>query len=195
MGVGDIDTATTGRDDAKRILVAGVGNVFHGDDGFGVHVARALLEMEDDLPEAVQVTDFGIRSYDLAFAMLDGYESVVLVDAVSRNASPGTVFLLDADVDSLTGHAPLDGHSMNPNTIMSLVQMMGGFDGRLFVVGCEPAELTPRNGEMALTPAVRDAVGDAVDLVQRLIDRLLRTDDAGESLQETANPNPGGAMR
>lgn len=185
MPIPRIDTARP-PDPRKRILVAGVGNVFHGDDAFGVEVARRLMERE--LPQEVQVSDFGIRSYDLAYAILDGYEDVVLIDAVSRDAEAGTIFLLDADLDTLGVPGMVDGHSMNPNAIMSLVEMMGGFEGRLFVLGCVPSTLTSVNGEMTLSPAVRAAVDDAVELVARLVDQILRAEPEIQPLHEPSNP-------
>lgn len=156
--------------DQKRILVAGIGNVFHGDDAFGVEVVKALAQR--DLPEAVQVTDFGTRSYDLAFAMLDGYEAVIFVDAAPRGKEPGTVVLLEADAEAAPMAGPVNGHSMDPVTVLRLIDTMGGYDGRVLVVACEPATLEP-DRELRLSPAVRDAVAPAADLVVETVEHLL----------------------
>ena len=158
------------RPQAKCILVAGIGNVFHGDDAFGVEVVKALAGA--DLPDEVQVTDFGIRSYDLAFAMLDGYDAVIFVDAAPRGKAPGTVFLLEADAGDVPMAGPVNGHSMDPETVLRLVETMGGYDGRVLLVGCEPVTVEP-NRELRLSPAVREAVEPAVELVVETIDRLL----------------------
>ncbi len=155
--------------EGKRILVACIGNVFHGDDGFGVAVAGVLAERT--LPDEVQVTDFGIRSYDLAFAMLDGYEAVILVDAASRGKPPGAVFVLDAAVDGAPGPMLVSGHSMSPHAVLGLVETMGGYEGPVFVVGCEPAVLEPAG--VGLSAPVQAAVDEAADLVECLTARLL----------------------
>ena len=166
----------------KRILVACIGNVFHGDDAFGVEVAKALSQME--LPDAVQVTDFGIRSYDLAFAMLDGYEAVIFVDAAPRGKNAGTVFLLEADAGSVSLEGPVGGHSMDPQTVLRLVEAMGGYDGRVLVVGCEPATLEP-NQTLSLSAPVREAVAPAVELIIETLGELLSEKPANESVQNT----------
>lgn len=169
------------RPDGKRILVGGIGNVFHGDDGFGVEVVRALEERT--LPRDVQVTDFGIRSYDLAFAILDGYEAVVLLDAAARGKPPGSIFLLDAEVDDVPAFSPGNGHSMNPQAALGLVQAMGGYEGPVFVIGCEPATL--ESAGMRLSAPVKAAVAEAADLVERLIARLLADERKVEQETET----------
>ncbi len=167
------------RPEGKRILVAGIGNVFHGDDAFGVAAARALGERE--LPEAVQVADFGIRSYDLAFAILDGYDAVVLIDAAPRGKEPGTVFVLEVDLEK-TGNAGIaGGHSMNPQTVLSLVKSMGEYAGRVLVVGCEPASFESDGEMMNLSPPVRAAVDEAAERTQRLVGELLAEEGAAHA--------------
>ena len=112
----------------KRILVAGVGNIFLGDDAFGSEVARRLIQRT--LPAEVQVCDYGTCSYDLAYAMMDGYEATILVDATSQGQAPGTVYLIEPDLNELEkmDRAAPDGHSMNP---VSVLQMVGS-------LGCRP---------------------------------------------------------
>ena len=152
-----------------QILIAGIGNIFAGDDAFGVEVVRELPL--HSLPEAVSVVDFGIRSYDLAYAMMDGYAATILVDAASRGQPPGTVYLIEPDLEALGGLASVDAHALNPVAVLKLVQALGGSVGKVYVVGCEPEVL--ECDEIALSPSVRAAVPRAVQLIQSLVRRLL----------------------
>lgn len=161
----------------KRILVAGIGNVFHGDDAFGVVVAEQLLKKP--MPGFVTVADFGIRSYDLAFAISDGYDAVILVDATTRGRAPGTVYLLTPQLDAVeAGQSVSAGHSMNPEAVLSMLEALGGFDGELYVVGCEPETLLSLDGRIGLSPVVEAAVPGAIELVEVVIERMLTGDDA-----------------
>jgi hydrogenase maturation protease len=118
-----------------RILIAGIGYIFMGVDGFGCEVARALLK-RGSLP-AVKVQDYGIRSFDLAYALTEGYEAIILVDAVSQRASPGTVFLIEPEVGGFGAEvAPADAHMMNPVAVIQMAERLGGIKGKLFLVGC-----------------------------------------------------------
>src|SRR3954447_24299848 len=111
---------------SRRILVAGIGNIFLGDDAFGVEVARRLLQ--GPLPEGVRVVDFGIRSYDLAYAIMDSYEAVILVDATPRGQPPGTVYLLEPDPGEIGSPETevVNAHSLNPVQVLRMVQSLGG---------------------------------------------------------------------
>lgn len=155
----------------KSILVAGIGNIFHGDDAFGVVVAQELARREQAAD--VVVADFGIRSYDLAFAILDGYDCVILVDLVSRGGHPGTVYLLDPVVDAVeAGRTLAGGHSMTPQTVLSMLEAFGGFGGSIYVVGCEPATLESEDGGLGLSPPVEAAVDVAISMIEDLFQRL-----------------------
>lgn len=155
-----------------RILVAGIGNIFLGDDSFGVELARAL--MERPLPEGVRVVDFGIRSFDLAYAMMDGQAATILLDAVSRGEAPGTVYLLEPDLDRLEPASDLpDAHTMNPVAALNMVRALGGNPERVFVIGCEPGTLESEDGRIGLSEPVRAALEPAVDMTLSLIGRLL----------------------
>jgi hydrogenase maturation protease len=164
-----------------RILVAGVGNIFLGDDAFGSEVAQRLLRRP--LPEGVRVVDFGIRGLDLAYALLDGYEAAVLVDAAPRGRPPGTLYVLEpqrGEPAEEGGGLLVETHGMDPVKVLRLAAALGGQVERLLVVGCEPAPLAEA-GEMALgmSEPVRAAVEEAVPLVEGLVARLLR----GESVE------------
>ena len=156
----------------KRVLVAGVGNVFLGDDGFGVEVVRRLAGRE--LPEGVEVADFGIRAMDLAYALQDDYEVVVFVDAISRGEKPGTVYLLEPEIED-GGEVTLDTHGMDPVKVIQLSRALGAKPTRTLVVGCEPQVVV--SGEdydemlMELSEPVGAAVEEAVQLVESLVER------------------------
>ena len=157
----------------NRILIAGIGNIFYADDAFGCEVAQQLLR--HDWPAGVRVTDFGIRSYDLAYAILDGYDVTILVDATQQGEAPGTVYLIEpdrAEIDAVEG-AVVNSHSLNPLLVLQLVRRLGGDLSRLYVVGCEPAVLEPEAGRLGLSEPVQAAVPHAVTLIQSLVADLL----------------------
>ncbi|MDN5856994.1 MAG: hydrogenase maturation protease [Pseudonocardia sp.] len=160
-----------------RVLVAGIGNVFHGDDGFGVEVARRLLA-RGGLPDGAEVVDTGIRGLHLALQLLDGYEALVLIDTVRRGGEPGTVMLLEHDLDAPPPAAALDGHGMDPASVLALLDRLAEANDlerplrRVLVVGAEPAVL---DDGMGLSPAVAAAIGPAVDAVDELVRQLLET--------------------
>jgi hydrogenase maturation protease len=160
-----------------RILIAGIGNIFLGDDSFGVEVARRLSGRE--LPAGVKVTDFGIRGYDLAYALLDGYDITILVDACPRGEAPGTLYVIEPDTGNLgdvTEHSPADAHTMNPLNVLRLAKSMGGSLHKVLLVGCEPATLGPEEGQMGLSESVELAVVEAVTLVESLVSKILHGD-------------------
>jgi len=157
----------------KRILVAGIGNIFFGDDAFGCEVASQLRRKP--LPEGVRVIDFGIRSYDLAYAIMDGYDATILVDATPQGSAPGTIYLIEPDLkklDELPDEA-VNAHSMNPVRVLQLVRSLGGKPGWLQVVGCEPAVLETEEGAMGLSEKVQAAVAPAIEMIETLIRKIL----------------------
>jgi hydrogenase maturation protease len=154
----------------KKILIAGIGNIFLGDDAFGCEVLRKLNQ--NALPEGVTAIDFGVRSYDLAYALNDGaYDTIILVDATSRGREPGTTFLIEPDLSRLEqlGQSTVDAHSMNPVSVIQMAQSLGGVKGKLYLVACEPAVLESEDGEMGLSPAVQAAVPHAISMIQSLV--------------------------
>ena len=156
-----------------KILVASVGNIFLGDDAFGVEVAKRLSQRA--LPEGVKVVDFGIRSYDLAYALMDedAWDLVILVDALSRGGMPGTLYALEPELPE-GGETPaeFDAHTMNPDGVLQLVAALGGQPGRMLVVGCEPATVEPDlEGNIGLSPAAEAAADEAVGMIEELISR------------------------
>ena len=157
----------------KRVLVAGIGNIFLGDDGFGVEVVRQLAGRE--LPEGVEVADFGIRGMDLIYALQDDYEVVVFVDAIPRGEKPGTVYLLEPEIEE-DGEVVLDTHGMDPVKVIKLARALGAKPTRILVVGCEPQVVV--SGEdyedmlMELSEPVRAAVDEAVKLVESVVEEI-----------------------
>jgi hydrogenase maturation protease len=163
-----------------RILIAGIGNIFHGDDAFGVEVAARLSERT--LPPEACVVDFGIRGFDLAYALLDGYDVTILVDATSRGGPPGAIYTIEIDGNAPSGASGLDEprldvatHGMNPMRVLRMAQAMGGSMGRILLVGCEPETLgSEEEGQMGLSATVAAAVETGADVVQELVGKILK---------------------
>jgi hydrogenase maturation protease len=165
-----------------RILIAGIGNIFHGDDAFGVEVASRLTKRR--LPAEARLVDFGIRGFDLVYALMDGYDVTILVDATSRGRAPGTLYTIEIDPDSAAGLEPsrVDAHGMNPMRVLQMAQTMGGCQGRVLLVGCEPETLgSEEEGLMGLSETVAAAVDPAADLVEALVGRLLEENRVPET--------------
>jgi len=168
----------------QTILVAGIGNIFLGDDAFGEEVVRRLATRQ--LPQAVRVTDFGIRGFDLAYALQDGYETTILVDACPRGQAPGTLYVIEPDLESMgesvASQPVADAHAMNPVSVLRMAQAMNIEVKNLLLVGCEPDTLGSEQGQMGLSAPVESAVDDAVKLVESLISKILdRSLTKGES--------------
>jgi hydrogenase maturation protease len=153
-----------------RVLVAGIGNIFFGDDGFGVEVATRLRGTR--LPDGVSLDEFGIRGLHLAYELLDGYDVLVLLDIVDIGDEPGTVAVVEVDPEQIVAEPVMDAHSMSPATVLGLLAGLGGSVGRVLVVGCQPASL---NAEIGLSPMVEAAVPAAVQEVGVLLNELCFT--------------------
>ena len=162
-----------------RILVAGIGNVFMGDDGFGVEVVSRLARSK--LPAGVVVQDFGIRGLDLAYA-LAGYDVAVFVDALPRGGTPGTLYVIEAELDEQA--AVPDAHGMDPVTVLALARELGDPLPRVLVVGCEPTQILTLEDDVVaeLSEPVRRAVGDATRMVETLLDDLVEVAQRKEQL-------------
>ncbi len=159
----------------KKILIAGIGNIFLGDDGFGVEVTARLTRQT--FPAGVHVTDFGIRGLDLAYALMEGYATVILVDAYPGEGAPGTLFVVQPELSDLrSASAPLgliEPHAMDPLKVLQMASDMGGQLNRVLLVGCVPGTLGPDEGQMGLSAPVAGAVEDAVKLVGSLVERII----------------------
>jgi hydrogenase maturation protease len=164
----------------RRILVAGIGNVFLGDDGFGVALADRLARQA--LPAGVEVVDYGIRGMDLAYALHDGWDAVLLLDAMPRGLAAGTLSVLEPDLDGL--EASVDAHGMDPVKVLGLALALGGELPRVLVVGCEPA-VVMRGDEDEVVASVSEPVRAAIDEGVRLVQSLL------EDLTSEGQPKEG----
>lgn len=167
------------------ILVAGIGNIFLGDDAFGAEVARRMAGL--DLPASVRVADFGIRGFDLAYALQDGYETTILVDACPHGEAPGTLYVIEPDLKALDGPdaapATVEAHAMNPMNVLRMAKAMNIEIKNVLLVGCEPETLGGEEGQMGLSAPVEAAVDEAVKLVESLVNRILNGN----------GPDPGAA--
>jgi hydrogenase maturation protease len=157
----------------QRILVAGIGNIFLGDDGFGVEVVRRLANR--GLPAEARVIDFGVRGLDLAYAFQDGYETTILIDAFPHGQAPGTVSVVKPDTNAIDASPDnfVEPHSMNPMNVLRMAKAMNGSLNHVLLVGCEPATLGGDEGCMGLSKPVESAVDDAVSTTEALIKRIL----------------------
>ncbi|TGD84906.1 hydrogenase maturation protease [Mycolicibacterium sp. CH28] len=152
----------------RRILVAGIGNIFLGDDGFGSEVVRTLGDAFSSGAD-IRVTDYGIGGMHLAYDLLDGWAALVLVDALPDRGSPGMLHVFEADHQSVGATAALDAHGMDPGTVFASLRALGGIPPRTVVIGCEVADTTDGIG---LSEPVRAAVPDAVDAVRTALAML-----------------------
>lgn len=156
---------------SRGVLVAGIGNIFFSDDAFGVEVAQRLAERE--LPAGARVEDFGIRGVHLAYELLEGYDAVILLDALPMGEPPGALVVMEPELDASpdAGEAPIvDAHTMSPTVVLSTLARLGGRVARVYVLGCQPATLEEG---MALSASVAGAVEPAVDMCVQLVAEIM----------------------
>ena len=173
----------------SRILIAGIGNIFMGDDGFGCEVAARLAH--ETLPTHVELVDFGIRGMDLGYALMDGYDAVLLVDTVDRGAAPGTLYVIEPDLDDFKTDADgpeplLAPHGMDPEQVLRFVAAIGDSRPRLLLLGCQPAYLGGEHGHMGLSAEVEASIERACAEVRDIIDGLLQSNGLDHTGQATA---------
>lgn len=177
-----MNTSTEANCGRRRILIAGIGNIFLGDDGFGVEVVKRLVSRS--YPQEVQISDLGIRGVELAYTLLDGYETLILVDATPRGGKPGTLYLIEPDLSASTpqqgaeaGRVALDAHSMDSVKVLAFARTLGANPRQVLLVGCEPspfeAEEAYSEMHMGLSTPVLAAVDEAVKMLEALIEKLL----------------------
>ena len=161
----------------KRILVAGIGNAWLKDDGFGSAVAERLGKRE--LPAEAAVFDFGTGGLDLAYEVMRGYDGLILIDVSRQGGDPGTLYVMEADEDEveagLEDGQVINPHAMDPQTVLRFVKSLGALPGKVVVIACEPTVVEEMG--MGLSPAVEVAVEGAIDLVLSTIEEL-RSDAA-----------------
>ena len=165
-----VEPDTTGR--VPQILVAGIGNAWMRDDGFGGHVAKALESQ--DLPDGVSVFDFGSGGLDLAYEVMRGYHALVLVDVSRQGGEPGTLYVMEPDEDEIAGGIEdgevINPHGMDPQTVLRFVKAVGGWPGKVVVVACEPGNVEEMG--LGLTDEVAASVDRAVKLVLDTVEEL-----------------------
>jgi hydrogenase maturation protease len=164
-----------------KVLIACVGNIFLGDDGFGVEVARSLSKRQ--LPEGVSVKDYGIRGFDLAYALLDPWELVIMVDALSRGEAAGTLYVIEPELNRpASADTALNPHGMDPVRVLSLAASMGTISAQVMVVGCEPHDFGDElEGRMGLSSPIQGVVEASCDMILNLV-----ASKASESRQANA---------
>lgn len=158
---------------SPAILVAGVGNIFLGDDGFGCEVIRELMTCQQMC--GVALMDYGIRGLDLAYALLDPYQAVILVDAIARGGAAGSLYVLQPVLPDhrAARETPLDAHSMDPLHLLAMARSLGEITADIFIVGCEPLDFgDPLEGRMKLSDIVTASVPKAMEAVAELVDRV-----------------------
>lgn len=163
---------------SRSVLIGGIGNIFHGDDAFGVVVAQILASC--NWPENVRVVDFGIRAIDLAFAFLDSYDLTILVDATARGGAPGALYVIEPDVDGLVQNAQdmcVNSHSLDPAKVLVLAKSMGAKFKRILLIGCEPLVLGGEEGSIGLSHPVQAAVDPAVEMIRAFVQEFENTGD------------------
>ena len=155
-----------------QILVAGVGNSWLTDDGFGGHVVRELEKRE--LPSGVQVMDFGTGGLDLAYEVMRGYHGLILIDASRQGGEPGTLYVLEPDPDEIDAGIEdgevISPHGMDPQTVLRFVKAVHGWPGKVVVVACEPEEVEAMGIE--LSAPVQASVNRAIDVVIEQIELM-----------------------
>ncbi|MEO7197854.1 MAG: hydrogenase maturation protease, partial [Solirubrobacterales bacterium] len=174
---------------AKRILVAGIGNAWMKDDGFGGKVAARLDGVE--LPAGVAVFDFGTGGLDLAYEVMRGYDALLIVDVSRQGGTPGTLYVMDADPDEIEpigDGESISPHGMDPQTVLRFIKTVGGWPGKVVVIACEPGVVEEMG--IGLSPDVEEAVGRAAELVLETIAEL-RTDAAYDVLDHPPIPAKG----
>ena len=159
-----------------KVLVAGIGNIFLGDDGFGVEVANRMAPLPQ--PDGVVVADFGIRGVHLAYELLGGYDALVLIDAVPIGEPPGTLAVIEPEIAELIAGdddiAPaMDAHSMNPAVVLGMLAGLGGEVGRVVIVGCQPEVIEEGIG---LSAPVTAAIDRAITAVTEVVIELCGTE-------------------
>ena len=170
---------------SPSVLIAGIGNIFLGDDAFGVEVAQRLANRK--LPDRVKVVDFGIRGFDLAYALLDRFDVTILVDACPRGGAPGTLYVIEPDLNvsaedaAEAAQTTVDAHSMNPMNVIRMAKSMGGDLKRILLVGCEPLTLGPEEGAMGLSEPVAAMVEEAANRIESLVETIQRSESPERS--------------
>ena len=171
------------------ILVAGLGNIFMGDDGFGSFLAQRYIASQP--ASGVRAVDFGIRGMDLAFELMENYQEVILLDAATRGGNAGDLYQLRVELPrAVSQHSEVNPHSWTAEQVLSMSRQFGGARESLYLIGCEPATLEPvEEGGMTLSPAIQSAMPAALEMLERLVSRLVAIDPPAGP-RESLDPIP-----
>ena len=185
---------------AGNILIAGIGNVFKGDDAFGVEVVKRLAGQTHLLPAQVDVVDFGINGIDLIYALADRYDAALLVDTTQRGGAPGTLYVIEPELPTDAAADPADlmltPHELDPAKVLRMVRAMDGRCRKIVLLGCEPADFGDEwEGKMGLTEPVAAAVDLAIELIDLRLEQWLslQAETFGQQPIEPAQAWAGGA--
>ncbi|MEP6616308.1 MAG: hydrogenase maturation protease [Ginsengibacter sp.] len=161
-----MDTIATAR---KRVMIAGVGNMFLKDDGFGGAVIKKIAHKK--FPPGVEVKDFGTGGLKLAYDLMRGYDGLILLDASTRGEKPGTLYMIEPNQDEinpdLQDGGPIDPHGADPATVLRFVKSIGSWPAKVFIVACEPE--TVEDFEIGLSAPVMAAIEKAIEMVEELV--------------------------
>jgi len=169
------------------VLIAGIGNIFQGDDAFGVSVVQKVAGIR--FPENVRVMDIGIRSLDLAFALLEQFDQVILVDAAARGGLPGTLYTIEISPDDVP-HSDeqvglVNSHALDPVRVLTMAKSMGARFGKIILVACEPLALDhDETGHIGLSDPVAAAVDPAVSILVRLVEEFTQHQKSSDNQKE-----------
>lgn len=167
-GIEKAKTVTT----RKRVMIAGVGNMFLKDDGFGSAAIRELSQRE--FPEGIEIRDFGTGGLKLAYDLMRGYDALILLDTSARGEAPGTLYRIEPDEKDFSSDleqgGPIDPHGSDPVTVLRFVRSIGAWPGKVYIVACEPQSVD--DFEIGLSEPVILAVNDAVDLVDEIVQEI-----------------------
>lgn len=156
----------------KRVMIAGVGNMFMKDDGFGGAVVQKLLL--NNFPEGVEIKDFGTGGLKLAYDLMRGYDGLILLDASKRGEAPGTLYRIEPKEEDISPDleqgGPIDPHGADPVTVLRFVKSIGSWPAKVIVVACEPE--TVEEFEIGLSESVQASMDDAIEMVKEIINEI-----------------------
>jgi hydrogenase maturation protease len=162
----------------KRVMIAGIGNMFMRDDGFGSAVVKKIMNKQ--FPEGVEVKDFGTGGLKLAYDLMKGYDGLIFLDTSARGEKPGTLYVIEPDEkdfsNDLEQGGPIDPHGADPVTVLRFVKSIGSWPAKVFIVACEPE--TVEDFEIGLSEPVNKAIDTAIEMVDDIIKDIYKVKEA-----------------
>ena len=161
----------------KRVMIAGIGNIFMKDDGFGSAVVQKMSHKQ--FPEGVELKDFGTGGLKLAYDLMKGYDGLIFIDASARGGTPGTMYLIEPSEDDFSGDleqgGPINPHDADPATVLRFVKSIGAWPGKVSIIACEPQ--TTEDFSIGLSESVNTAIDQAIEMVDELIQQIYSTNN------------------